>query len=386
MDTALRHPRHPAASALAIFAASTLIAGALSGCKKPAASAATVKPVDQPLTVSVAPIEVRQLKGGLSASGLLTPQFEAAVTTQLNGYRVAQVMVDQGAQVASGQVLARLDDTLLRSQIAQQRAVVQQQAVAAERSQAEADRVKDLDDKGVLPQEQIVERRLAAKSARAVTAAAQAQLDDLLTREKLMWVRAPVGGRVLARTVRPGDVATPSMVMFRLSSGGVVELNAEIPEAELSRIRPGDRAEVTLPGGSTVAGRVRLVSPEVDQTTKLGHARITLPPGPDLRPGGFGRAQFVEARRDVSVAPEAAIHFDADGASVMMVGPGDRVHRTPIRTGQRSGGLVELVGGPPPGSRVLLGGGAFVVDGDRVRPTSAPVAAADAPASGSSAG
>ncbi len=374
MDTPLRHLRPSAASAPALLAATLLAAGALTGCQKPAASAATAKPVDQPLTVSVAPVEVRQLQGGLSASGLLVPQFEAAVTTQLNGYRVAQVMVDQGAEVAAGQPLARLDDTLLRSQIAQQRAVVQQQAVAAERSQAEADRVKDLDDKGVLPQEQIVERRLAARSARAVTAAAQAQLDDLLTRERLMLVRAPVGGRVLERTVRPGDVATPSMVMFRLSSGGVVELNAEIPEAELSRVRPGDRAEVTLPGGSTVEGRVRLVSPEVDQTTKLGHARVTLPSNPNLRPGGFGRARFVEARRDVDVVPEAAIHFDADGASVMVVGAGDRVHRTPIRTGQRSNGLVELVGGPPPGSRVLLGGGAFVVDGDRVRPN--PVASA----------
>ncbi len=344
---------------------------ALGACHKPAASTAA-KPVDaaaeQPLTVSVAPVQVRALSGGVEASGLLVPQYEAAVTTELSGYRVRQVLVDQGAHVAAGQPLAILDDTLLRSMIAQQRAVVSQQRVAAERTQAEADRVKNLDNAGVLPQEQIAERRLAAKSGVAAVAAAQAQLDDLNTREGLMTVRAPVSGLVLARTVRPGDVASPSMVMFRIASGDVVELNAEVPEADLGRIRAGDAARVTLPGGAVLTGRVRVISPEVDQQTKLGHARITLPLDPALRPGGFARASFVDSRRDASVVPEEAIHFDADGASVMVLGPNDHVHRTPIVTGVRAAGWVELVKGPPVGANVLLSGGSFVLDGDKVRP------------------
>ena len=350
--------------------AALLCASGLAGCHKPAASAAAAPAGggEQPLTVSVSQVQVRELSGGVEASGLLVPQFEAAVTTELNGYRVAKVLVDQGAHVSQGQPLAQLDDTLLRSQIAQQRAVVRQQSVAAERAQAEAARVKGLDNAGVLPQEQIDERRLSAKSAQAVTAAAQAQLDDLLTRERLMTVRAPVSGLVLARTVRPGDVASPSMVMFRIATGDVVELNAEVPEADLGRIRTGDAARVALPGGGMVQGRVRVISPEVDQQTKLGHVRITLPVGAGLRPGGFARATFVDARRDALVAPEAAVHFDADGASVMVLGQGDRVHRTPIATGVRSGGWVELVKGPPAGTPVLLSGGSFVLDGDKVRP------------------
>ena len=364
--TRARHRLSAAAAALA----GLLCAAGLAGCQKAAATgtAPGAATADQPLTVSVSPVQVRALSGGVEASGLLVPQYEAAVTTELNGFRVSKVDVDQGARVAAGQPLASLDDTLLRSQIAQQRAVVQQQAVAAERSQAEADRVKGLDNAGVLPQEQIAERRLAAKSAKAVTAAAQAQLDDLDTRESLMTVRAPVGGLVLARTVRPGDVATPAMVMFRIASGDVVELNAEVPESDLGRIRPGDAARVSLPGGAVLTGRVRVISPEVDQTTKLGHVRITLPQDPSLRPGGFARATFTDARRDAHVAPEEAIHFDADGASVMVLGAGDRVHRVPIKTGVRSGGWVELLDGPAVGAPLLLSGGAFVLDGDKVRP------------------
>jgi HlyD family secretion protein len=59
----------------------------------------------------------------------------------------------------------------------------------------------------------------------------------------------------------------------------------------------------------------------------------------------------------------------------MVVGPDDRVHRAPVRTGARAGGWVELIEGPPPGSRVALGGSAFVLEGDQVRvaPAAPPV-------------
>ncbi len=338
----------------------------LAACSRPAA--APKGAAASAVTVSVAPVERRDLTGGLEASGQLVSREEAAVNTELNGYRVAQVFVDQGAQVTQGQPLARLDDTLLRSQIAQQRAVVTQQKVAAERSEEEAARVKGLDDAGVLPQEQIVQRRLAARSAKAVTAAAQAQLDDLLTRQAMMVVRAPVSGRVLSRTVRPGDVAAPATTMFRLARGGIVELNAEVPEGDLAKVAAGDPAVVKLPDGASVQGVVRLVSPEVDAQTRLGRVRVTMPVRPDLRPGGFGRVSFAGASHPAVTAPESAVRFDADGAFVMVLQAGDRVRRTPVRTGLRQGGRVELLSGPGVGARVLLGGGAFVLDGDVVRP------------------
>jgi HlyD family secretion protein len=51
----------------------------------------------------------------------------------------------------------------------------------------------------------------------------------------------------------------------------------------------------------------------------------------------------------------------------MVIDAADRVHRVPIQTGQRAQGYVQLVQGPPAGARVALGGGAFVLDGDKVR-------------------
>jgi HlyD family secretion protein len=368
MSKTLRHymtSPPPISQYAAILALAALCCG-LASCAKPGATAKA--PEAQPLTVSVAPIEIKALKGGVSASGLLTPKLEAAVSTELNGYRVAQVFVDQGAHVKAGQPLAQLDDTLLKSQIAQQRAIVAQQEVAAERAAAEAQRVAGLDNTGVLPQEQILERRLASRSGEAAVKAAQAQLADLMVRESMMTVRAPVGGLVLARMARPGDIAAPANAMFRIAADGVLELNAETPESELGRLRPGDAAEVTLPDGAVVTGHIRVVSPEVDAQTKLAGVRITLPVRPDLRSGGFGRASFVDSSHPAMVVPENAVRFDADGASVLVLQAEDRVHRVAVHTGVRSQGEVELLDGPRPGDKVLLGGGAFVLDGDKVHP------------------
>ena len=66
--------------------------------------------------------------------------------------------------------------------------------------------------------------------------------------------------------------------------------------------------------------------------------------------------------------PEIAIRYDADGASVMVLGADNRVSQVAVKTGRRAGGYVELVQGPPEGSRVLLGAASFVLPGDLVKP------------------
>ncbi|MGZ3276060.1 MAG: efflux RND transporter periplasmic adaptor subunit [Caulobacteraceae bacterium] len=349
-------------------AAVAIAALALAGCQK---ATATVARESTPRAVRVARVLNQPLASALTVSGILTPREEAAVTSELSGYKVEKVFVDQGDWVKAGQPLAQLDDTLLRAQIAEQAAVVTQQTLAAERAESQAKNVEGLDNKGVLSQEDIDTRRFQAKSARAAAVAAQAQLDDLKTRQARLTLRAPVAGLVLARYVRPGDLpsgASAGQPLFRIARDGLMEIDAEVPESDLSKLKPGQNAEVSLPDGAKVTGSVRLISPEVEQTTKLGRARILLPVRPDLRPGGYAYASLPGVKTNGLVAPDRAVSYDADGAAVYVVDPSNRVHRVAVRTGGRSGGFVELLQGPPVGSRVLVTGASFVLDGDKVAP------------------
>ena len=102
-----------------------------------------------------------------------------------------------------------------------------------------------------------------------------------------------------------------------------------------------------------VQGSVRLVSPQVDTQTQLGRVWIALPSRPSIRAGGFARANFAAVGEGVRTVPEAAVRYDADGASVMVVDANNQVRRVRVRTGARGDGLVELLEGPEVGARVV---------------------------------
>lgn len=345
----------------------TLLALGLSACHKPEARETEAQ---RARAVNVVTVANRPIEGSLTAAGSLVAREEAAASAEISGYRVAQVLVDQGAWVRQGQPLARLDGALLSAQVEQARALAAQSAINAEQAEAQAARVLGLDGQGVLSQEQLDNRRFQARAARATADAQAASFRDAQTRSGKLLVTAPVGGLVLERNVRPGDTsqagaATP---WFRIAQGGEVELEAELTEEDLSRIRPGQSATVTLPTGTSVQGRVRLVSPKVSAQTKLGTVRIRLPVRADIRVGGYGRAQFSDASGQALSVPETAVRYDADGASVMVVGNDNRVRKVIVQTGARGSGLVALVKGPPAGARVVRTAAAFLLDGDMVRP------------------
>ncbi len=322
--------------------------------------------------VSVVVIAPRAIEGGLIASGSLIPREDTAVFSDLNGYRVAQVFVEEGVWVAGGQPLAQLDDTLLRSQVEQQAALAAQLAVQAERAEAEAARVKDFDGTSVFAVEQIEARRFAAKAARAQADAQAAAARDLRTREERMTIRAPYAGLVIERNVRVGDMGGGGAPWFRIAKDGQIELSADVSENALARLQVGSTAKVILADGSEVDGTVRLVSPRVDANTKLGKVRIELPVAASIRAGGFARARFTGASAATVAVPETAILYDADGAAVMLVAADNTISREAIVTGQRGGGYVELVNGPPVGSRVVAKAAAMLVAGDTIAPVLTP--------------
>lgn len=346
--------------------AAVALSGPLAGCSKPKPK--TIE-AQNARAVRVVKLSPHPISGALAASGDLLPREEAAVLPEVGGYRVARVLVDVGDEVKKGQTLVELDPSLIQAQLAQAEANVAQAQANAAQAADQAARVKDLDNAGVLSQEAIDQRRFQARAAGATAAAQGAALKDLRTRLAKMNVTAPVSGVILERTVRPGDLSALSgNPWFRLARDNEIELAAQMSEPDLAKIRPGQHATVTLPSGLTVQGTVRLVSPQIDNTTKLGIVRVRLPVNRDIRAGGYGRAVFDEVSGDVLAAPETAIRYDADGASVMVVGPDNKVHHVAVVAGQRGGGYVQLVKGPPAGARIVENAAAFLLDGDLIKP------------------
>lgn len=357
---------------------------ALHSCgQKPAPAEETAAKAKAPAAGDVQAMRVtrvaqRDLSEEIVATGRLVVREEAAVGSELPGYRVSAVYVDEGNWVKQGQALARLDDTLLQAQIAQAEATLATQKANVDFKESQLSRAEMLAAEGAFSKEQLEQRRMEAVGAKASLAASEAAVNEMKVRSSRMTLRAPVSGAVLERNIRPGEISSAGGLTpyFRIARDGLIELNAELPDAKLAQIKQGDTARVTLPSGETVTGKVRFISPRVEASTGLGRARIELPFDKALRPGSFAEARFNGSNLGVVTVPASAIRYESGGPSVMLVGEGNRVSRTPVKLGERAGDFVQLVEGPPAGSRVLTVGAAFTLDGDVIEPVEEGVASA----------
>jgi RND family efflux transporter MFP subunit len=359
-------------------------------------------PTVSPPTVTVALATTGSLPQTVPLTGSLVAKEEVLVSPQIGDLAITEIDAEEGDRVAAGQVLARLSHDALDASLAQntaqqarsEAAIAQaQNAIAeAQASYKQADaayaRARDLVTSGITSRETFDTRQQAAQvgaarltssinalhAAEADAALTRAQRQELQVRLDRTTIRAPTAGIVSRRTARLGAVITMAGdPLFRLIADGIVELEAAVPETRLAQLRPGQPAVLTS-GTVAVLAHVRLVAPEVNQTTRLGRTRIT--PDDPATPGvigSFARATVEVARQTGVIVPLSAVLFDPDGAHVQVVRDGVVQTRT-VTIGLRNGGTALLTGGLQAGEAVVAGSGSVVRDGDRVTPIDAPAA------------
>jgi HlyD family secretion protein len=347
--------------------------------------------------VSVAKVAPAEFAETVAVSGSLVPRDEILVAPEVDGFRVLELKADEGDRVSKGDVLATLvqesldaklaesDASLARAEAAISRAKSQIVETTARLVEAEAalERAKPLKKSGYLSESTFDQREASAKSTEAQLIAArdglklaeaekaqvEAQRRELAWRRSKAQVTAPADGIISRRTARVGGMASGAAAaepMFRIIARGEVELDAEVIETELGKIHVGQKAHIAVAGSGTVDGTVRLVSPEVDTTTRLGRVRIFLGDDPKLRIGSFARGTIATAHGHGLAVPSSAVVFDAGGAFVQVVQDG-RVAQRAIETGLISNGLVEVLKGLEEGDSVVAKAGTFLRDGDAVR-------------------
>lgn len=321
------------------------------------------EPKPEPRAVTAATVVETALPMTVDASGTIAAWQEVPVGSEAGGLEAVQVLVDEGAYVRQGQLLVKLNDRLLRAQVASAQATVNQNNAALARA-------RELHAKGYLA-------KAALDTAIANQATAAAGLAEARARLDQTNIRAPVSGLITARTVVKGQIVTAGSELFRLVRQAEIELNAQVPQAELALVRPGQSAAITGDQQPPTTGRVRLVTPQVDPQTRLGLARITLPNSSGYRPGDFARASINVGAQPAMVVPQGAIVFRVSQPGVYVIGADNKVKFTPVTTGLRKDGLVAVTG-VRPGQRVVVSGAGFLAENALVKVTAPPAARAPA--------
>ncbi|MCE4225866.1 efflux RND transporter periplasmic adaptor subunit [Methylobacterium sp. C25] len=367
-----------------------------SGCALAAEPAAVPDPATLLPAVSVVPAQTREIVEQAVVTGTLVPRDEILVAPEVEGLRITDLLVEEGDRVAKGQVLARLSTEMIETQEASNKAAIAraEAAIVQASSQITQAEAANLEAKQALERAQALvktgnatavtleqrvstaqgaEGKLASAkggldAAKADLATAKAQANEIALRRARTAIRAPEGGIINRRTARIGATATAvGEPLFRLIARGEIELEGDVPETALPRLKEGNPARLDIDETRTLDGRVRRIYPEVDRMTRLGKVRISLSPDPALHIGAFARGKVEVARRTGVAVPLAAVLYTADGTASVLVAKDGQVRARTVATGLSAEGFTELSSGVSNGEFVVARAGSFLRDGDRIR-------------------
>lgn len=294
--------------------------------------------------------------------GRLKADTEAALGFTSAGV-IAAIGVDIGDRVSEGQVLARLDTTVLDAEV---REVAEQ----VDRSARDLARLEDL-----------AQRRLVSRQQRddALTTldVSKARLRSARFRQRFGRVVASSDGTVLARLAEPGEVVAAGQPVLRVSGvdrGWVLPVT--LADRDGVRVREGDAATVrfdalperTLPATvARVAGEAGATSGGI--VVELAIAGDGLP----LRSGLIGKALITTDTSDASmrIPTSALLEASADGGQVFVVKDGIARLRN-LRLGDVRADGVSVLEGLAEDDVVVVGGAAFLENGEPVTTKARP--------------
>ncbi len=179
-------------------------------------------------------------------------------------------------------------------------------------------------------------------------------------------VAAPVSGVIAELGIREGMTVAAGALMFRINGLDTVWVNAEVPEAAMAEVHPGNAVEVRTPAlpGVVFRGKVNAVLPDVDPVTRTIKTRIELVNTRQLVPGMFATVNFSNhARRDVLLIPSEAV-IKTGRRSVVIVAQGEgKFSPVDIETGRENNGQTEILKGLSAGQKVVVSG-QFLIDSE----------------------
>ena len=334
----------------------------------PPAPASTKPPVaaKPALTVTVALSTTNAVPTVMTANGSVAPWQEASVASEVAGLRIVELIANVGDSVRKGQLLVRLSDASIQTDIAAQRAnVADAQAQLAE-AKTNAERARQLDQTGAISAVQINQFITAEKTAKARLDAAQARLksDDL--RLSYAKILAPDDGLISLKAATVGAVVQPGQEMYRMIRKGRLEWRAEVPANELGRIKPSQKVTVDAGEGLKSTGVVRMIAPTIDPATRNAVVFVDIASGGAIKSGMYAKGFFDLGASSAITVPLTAV-LRRDGFQyVYLVDSQSRVKQTKVEAGAQLGDRIE-VKGIAANVRVVNTGVGFLADGDLVR-------------------
>ncbi|MCX6892849.1 MAG: efflux RND transporter periplasmic adaptor subunit [Verrucomicrobia bacterium] len=314
---------------------------------------------------------------GKAAAGLTLPAeikalVEAPIYARTSGY-LKRYLVDIGAQVKAGDLLAEIDTPELNQELAQTRAQLAQADAGLALAKMTAARWADLLKSASVSEQEAAEKQADAELKSATVEAARANVHRLEELQSFERITAPFAGTITARGTDIGQLiaAGSNKELFRLAQTGRLRVFVRVPQATARGVAPGQMAELTiqeLPGRSFPAKVVRTSGAmSADSRTLLTELEVDNTPG-EILAGTYAQVRFNEMKLDPPLTlPSNTLLFRAEGTQVGVVGADNKVELRIVAMGRDFGPTVEILGGVTARDRVILNPSDSLVSGSTVR-------------------
>jgi HlyD family secretion protein len=318
--------------------------------------------------VSVVTPGVQPVATQVTFTGTIEARHALPIGNSGDTGRIVAVYVQVGDRVKRGQLLAKLDDSVLAPQVAQLTAALDQARAQAGLSAAEYRRGVAAGPAGGLSAQDIEKLQAASIMDAANIKVVAAQLAVMQAKLALTRIVAPVDGIVLTRNAEVGQIAgSGGTPLFDLEDAGQVEMIGQVAEQDMANLKVGQAASVYLIGNpQPFLGHIWLLGAVIDPQSRLGEIRIALTPNPALRPGAFARSSVTLDRAERPVLPQTAVMADNEGSYVYVVDRNGLVRRRPVDVGGVTPAGVVIKEGLSGRERVVSMDGGFLHGGEKV--------------------
>ncbi|MBJ3777453.1 efflux RND transporter periplasmic adaptor subunit [Acuticoccus mangrovi] len=309
---------------------------------------------DAPFSVRVATLTAVDRPRSLKMRGRTRADALVSVAAE-TGARIAERLAHRGTKVEPGDVLCRLEEGARAAQLAQAKA-------EAARAQLDFDAATKLRGRGFESETRVATTRAELDAAQASVAAAELELARTV-------VEAPIAGIVQEPIAEVGARLAVGDVCATIVDADPIVITGQVSERDISQVREGVTAEITLVTGESVKGTVVFISRTADADTRTFTVEIHVPnPDGTLRAGVTAEARIpLPAIKAHRLSPGILTLADNGAVGVRTVGEDDKVAFMPVKiVMQDTEGF--WVTGLPDVVTVITVGQDYVIDGQTVDP------------------
>ena len=280
--------------------------------------------------------------------GTVQSRLHAAIEAKVVG-RVEKMLAVPGQMVKAGDLLAQLDAREIQARL--------DQAVALrEQSRRDTERLRKLLAENAISRQEFE----TVESRDRVAAAAVTEAETMLGYTRIL---APFDGVITRKLADVGDLATPGRPLLELDDPKSLRLEADMPEALISRIRLGTKLEVRVAAqDAPILAVVSEIAPVADPASRTFKVKLDLPADAGLRAGQFARVTVPVGESRAVRVPVAAV-IDRGQMELVFVAANGLAQLRLVKTGKRVGDEVELVSGVDAGEQVIIEGATQLRDG-----------------------